>query len=339
MAKKDFYQILGVAKDASKEVIKKAYRKIAKDHHPDKTKGDKVSEEIFKEAAEAYETLSDDVKKANYDKFGHQEPHGYNTGGANFRDFFSRHQAGVRKGQNMALTLKLTLEEIHTGTEKKYKYNRTEPCYECEGHGGTDMRDCVSCNGSGVKVHVIHTTLGVIEQESMCKECSGVGQTYTTKCERCKGAGITDLEEEAIIDIPAGIENGMIFSLEGKGHAVKGGETGDLIIRVLEVPHKVFTRFGRDLKMNLTLTYPELVLGEKAVIETIDGSKIRISVPPYSQVGGILRVPDKGTYLYLDKSRGDLIITLSVSIPKHLNPETKELIEKLKPLLATSESK
>lgn len=333
MSKRDYYEVLGVKKEASADEIKKAYRKLAKEHHPDKG-GD---ENLFKEISEAYETLSDPSKKQNYDRFGHNKDFASGGGFRNpfggFRNPFTssfEDEPIVRVGPNMSLTLKLTLEEIHTGVKKTYKYNRNVSCKSCKGHGGENMTTCNTCNGSGFVIHVINTPIGQLQQRMTCNTCQGIGQTYTNACKSCSGTGLKNVEETIDVEVPQGIQDGMILYLEGKGAGIKSGIEGDLQIKIMELPHKVYTRSGSDLKMTLKLNYPQLILGDKVEIETIDGSKIRISIPEYSDVGNNLRIPLKGTRLYGKEGRGDMLITLGIDIPKKIDDDTKSLVIDLK---------
>lgn len=331
MAKKDYYEILGVKKDASSDEIKNAYRTLAKKWHPDKNQNNKEAEEKFKEISEAYEHLSDKNKKAKYDRFGHD----YNGGSYNhqnpFADLFRQNKKQVRVGENMNLVLKLTLEEIYSGVKKRYKYKRTESCSGCSGHGGTGTHNCKTCDGSGVVVgNVMNTPFGYIQQTYTCNACDGVGTTYDVKCNTCSGKGVTELEETIEINVPHGVFNGMTFVMQGKGHAIRNGQTGDLHINVMELPHKVFTRVNDDLKMNLKLSYSQLVLGDKVDIETVDGGKIRVNIPPLSDVGNNLKIQNKGLKPYDAETRGDLIVNLSIKMPTSVSDSEKELLEKLK---------
>lgn len=333
MAKKDYYEILGVNKNASSDEIKKAYRTLAKEWHPDKNQNNKEAEEKFKEISEAYEHLSDTDKKAKYDRFGHASSGNQGFHGEHpFADFFRRQQAQDRVGQDMTLVLKLTMEEIYTGVKKRYKYKRNESCGGCSGHGGTGTKNCTSCGGSGVITRVIQTPVGYIQQSMSCNACEGVGTTYDVACKTCSGSGLTEKEETIDIDVPHGVFNGMTFVMQGKGHAIRSGKSGDLHIKVMELPHKVFTRVNDDLKMNLKLTYAQLVLGDKVEIETIDGGKIRVNIPPLSDVGNNLKIQNKGLKPYEAETRGDLIVNLTIKMPTSVSDSEKELLEKLKDL-------
>jgi molecular chaperone DnaJ len=342
MAKKDYYEVLGVEKSASADELKKAYRKLAKQHHPDKG-GD---EETFKEIQEAYDVLSDSEKKANYDRFGHQGPQ---MGGNPFADMFNqfrsqfRHTHGhpqQRVGQDISVLVKLTQEEIFTGVKKTYKYNRKTTCDSCNGYGGEEMKTCPTCDGSGMMTHIINTPIGQIHQSAHCTTCDGIGKVTMKQCSKCGATGVVTTNETIELELPPGVQDGMSFVLEGKGQAVKAGNCGNLIANIMELPHDTFTRNGADLKMTLKLTYPQLVLGDKVEIPTIDGGKIRITIPEHSDVGSNLRVPFKGTKVYGKDTRGDVMVNLDVDIPKSLDDETKLLIidlkEKLKDKVATN---
>jgi molecular chaperone DnaJ len=341
MSKKDYYEVLGLKKSATGDEIKKAYRKLAKEHHPDKG----GSEDKFKEISEAYDTLSDSDKKANYDRFGHSKGGQQDNPFGGFRNPFRGGFTGApqpRFGNHMSLLVKLTLEEIFTGAKKTYKYSRKVKCGTCKGHGGEDIVDCGVCGGSGHVLNVYNTPVGQIQQVSQCDACSGLGTTYTKQCKTCNGHGLVDGTETIEVDIPAGVIEGMTFVMEGKGHGIRGGNEGDLHIKVHEIPHKTYTRSGSDLKMTLKLSYPQLILGDKVDIETIDGSKIRISIPEHSDVGNNLRIPYKGVKTYGKDGRGDVMITLGIDIPKTIDDDTKSLIidlkEKLSKNVATNKS-
>lgn len=327
--KQDYYKILELTDDDKKlsgeefkKKIKSNYRSLSKKYHPDKNPNNKEAEEKFKEISSAYDTLSDDDKRSKYNQFGD----GYNTQRQQSR---YRYQQQTRTGESMNLLVKLTLEEIHTGVKKTYKYNRNDKCGSCDGHGGKNSQDCSTCGGQGVIARVINTPIGQMQQIFPCHVCNGVGITYTDKCTSCNGNGVKSVQETIDINIPSGAQEGMTFVLHGKGNAVKSGNNGDLHVNIMELKHNTYTRNGSDLKLNLKLTYKQLVLGDKVEIETIDGSKIRITIPEYSDVGDNLKVSSKGLNVYGKDARGDVVITLGISIPKEINDETRELLLKL----------
>lgn len=332
MNKKDYYEVLGLKKGASASEIKKAFRTLAKELHPDKG-GD---ENAFKEVNEAYEVLSDADKKRKYDKFGHEDsrssghdPFGFGSFRNGFGSFHTHHSA-ERFGDNMNLLIKLTLEEIYTGVKKTYKYHRNAACSTCSGHGGTDIDICGTCNGTGTYFRTLQTPIGMIQQSMECPTCNGIGKTYKVQCGECHGQGTKNIEETIEVDIPSGIAEGMTFVMSEKGNGIKSGKCGDLHINIQEIKHKQYQRSGNDLKLNLKVNYPLLILGGKVEVETIDGGKIRVSIPEYSDVGSHLRIQGKGMKLFNKDNRGDIVITLDVEVPKNLDDSTKELLIELK---------
>jgi len=327
MSKRDYYEVLGVSKGASSDEIKKAHRKLAKEFHPDKNPDNKEAEERFKEVSEAYEYLSNPQKKAHYDQFGHVRQ------GNQPSDYGFRYTPPVRTGENMVLTIKLTLEEIYSGIKKTYKYKRDVGCVDCSGHGGTDSQNCDICGGSGVLMRLIRTPIGDFPQGIRCQSCDGIGLKYKIPCNTCKSSGLKSVEETVEINVPSGVQEGMTFIMPGKGHSVKGGINGDLHISVMELPHKVYVRNGSDLKMTLKLTYSQLVLGDKIEVDTIEGSKIRVSIPEHSDVGVNLKVQGKGLKAFNKETRGDIVITLAISIPKQISESAREMLTKLKDLI------
>lgn len=330
MDKKDFYEILGVSKTATAEEIKKAYRKKAIEFHPDKNPDNAEAEAQFKLVGEAYEVLSDEKKKANYDNHGHDGPSmgGFDFGGFDFGGFRTHREERV--GQNMQLLVKLTLEEIFLGVSKKFKYTRQVICDTCEGHGGKDIKDCNSCGGSGRAIRITNTPFGMIREEVNCSACNGIGSKYTTECHTCHGKGINMKEETVEVDIPHGVADGNAFVMTEKGHAIRNGKYGHLLIKIQELSHNDFIRNGNDLKMNLKLKFTQLVLGDKVELDTIEGGKIRITIPEYSDVGKTLKIKNKGLKHWGDDNRGDLIINLLIDIPKALDDDTKALLIDLK---------
>jgi molecular chaperone DnaJ len=323
---KNYYEVLGVDKDASPEVIKKQYRKLSKKYHPDVNPDDKDAEENFKKVVEAYEILSDNDKKSNYDRFGDSKGRQRQENYSHFHQYQTHNE---KVGENMNLLVKLTLEEIFTGVNKKYKYQRNESCDVCSGHGGIGNEICHTCNGNGQVIRELRTPIGVIRQVFPCPSCDGSGNTYKETCTSCSGIGVKPIEETIEINIPSGVQEGMTFIMTGKGNSVKNGNSGDLHINVMELQHKIYTRNLNDLKMNLKLSYSQLVLGDKVEIDTIEGRKIRITIPEYSDVGSNLRIQNKGLKAYNKDTRGDIVVTLGIIIPKEVNEETKELLKKL----------
>jgi molecular chaperone DnaJ len=359
MAKRDYYEVLGVPKDADQTAIKKAYRKLAIKYHPDKNPDDKTAEEKFKEAAEAYEVLSDDDKRARYDRFGHAGVSGqggggfsggmtmedifqqfgdiFGEGGSPFDSFFTGSRARTRprgqRGANLRIKVSLTLEEISTGVTKKIKVKKQAPCDQCGGSGAKDRNSvgaCPTCRGAGYVRKVQSTFLGQMQTTVACPTCNGSGQVVTANCTKCKGDGRVYGEETIEIEIPAGVEEGMQLSLRGKGNAgMKGGPNGDLLINVEEKPHKDLQRDGMNLIFELYLNFADAALGTSSEVPTIDG-KVKIKVPPGTQAGKIFRLKGKGLPSVQSYGRGDQLIHVNVWTPKKLSSEEKTLLEKLR---------
>ncbi len=356
MSKRDYYEVLGVSKNATETEIKKAYRKLAIQYHPDKNPGDKAAEEKFKEAAEAYDVLSNSEKKARYDQFGHAGmgagASGYGGGAgmsmddifSNFGDIFSdmfgfgggRSQGGRRrnviKGQNLRIKVKLTLEEINKGVEKKIKVNKHVSCKTCHGSGAKDESStvtCSACNGSGVRVQVINTMLGQMQQQTVCSACGGEGKIIKEKCNTCHGQGIVSQEEVMTIKIPAGVADGMQLSMSGKGNeAPRNGINGDLLILIEEIQHNIFERDGNNLLYNHFLTFPDAALGTNIEIPTLE-NPVKVKIDAGTQSGKILRLRGKGLPDVNGYGKGDLLVNLSIWTPKSMSKEEKELLEKL----------
>lgn len=353
--KRDYYEILGVPRNASKEDLKKAYRKLALKYHPDKNPGDKNAEEKFKEAAEAYEVLSDDEKRHRYDQFGHSglgNAGGGFSGGmtvedifASFGDIFgdafggfggfgsSRRSRRVNKGTNLRVKVKLNLTEIANGAEKKIKVRKYVPCSSCDGTGAADQgsySDCPTCRGTGHVTRITNTLLGQMQTTSTCPSCGGEGKTITKKCNACYGEGIVEKEEIIKINIPAGVANGMQMTVSGKGNAARrGGVPGDLYVLIEEEEHPDLIREGNNLIYNLFISIPDAITGGSAEIPTIDG-QVKIKIEPGTQPGKILRLRGKGLPEVNGYGRGDLLVNVNVWIPKHLGREEMRIIEKLK---------
>jgi molecular chaperone DnaJ len=359
MEKRDYYEVLGVSKGATKEEIKKAYRKQALKYHPDKNPGDKKAEEKFKEAASAYEVLSNDEKRARYDRFGHEGvgSAGNNFGGAgmtmddifsSFGDIFgdafggafggfggSRRSTGrrVTKGSNLRVKVKLNLQEIAAGTEKKIKVNKYVQCSSCSGTGAADgnsMSTCTTCRGSGHVTRVTNTLLGQMQTTSICPACNGEGKTITKKCPVCYGEGIVQNEEIIKINIPAGVGKGMQMNVEGKGNAPRrGGINGDLLVVIDEEEHPDLIREGNDLIYNLFISIPDSILGTHVEVPTVENN-VKIKIDPGTQPGKILRLRGKGLPEVNGYGRGDLLVNVNVWIPKNLTKEELKAIEKMK---------
>jgi len=333
MAKRDYYEVLGVSKTASEKEIKKAYRTIAKENHPDVKPDDKAAEEVFREAAEAYETLSDKDKKNNYDRFGHQGAQrvkGRQDMEDMMREMFGNQRQQVRKGESLRLNLKMSLEEMFSGAKKTLKYAKQVVCKPCNGKGGHNVKGCGVCKGSGMMFRNIRMGNQMFQEQSTCQSCRGTGEMISDICKNCKGAKTISKTNTLEVDIPSGVMDGMQIISEGGGHETPNGHNGDVMVVLTQLSHNTFIRSGNDLKVNLKLSYTQLVLGDKIEIETIEGGKIRATIPPYSNVDDNLRIPNKGmNILHSNGQRGDMIIILSVSVPTEVSDEEKELLEKL----------
>jgi molecular chaperone DnaJ len=333
MSKQDYYSILGVNKNSDQATIKKAYRKLAKEKHPDSG----GNEEEFKEINEAYETLGDEQKKLNYDRYGHSKPN-QNSTNSNFKDMFNhfgfghnpRNKAMNRKGSDLRLNIKVSLEEIFEGSVKSIKYNRHNACMSCNSVGGSEPITCIRCNGQGVVTEEVRTPFGVMQNVTNCHLCQGDGVIYKNKCTTCNGHGITNKEEMIDIKIPSGVQDGMSMIFQGMGQAIKNGTSGSLVVNFNEIPNKRYVRNGNDLRYTLKLPYYTLVLGGETNIETIDGAKIKIKIPELNSIGDTLRVSGKGMKVMNSESRGDLMINLDIDMPKELSDKDRELLEKMK---------
>ncbi len=358
MAKRDYYDILGVSRNADADEIKKAYRKLAIKYHPDKNPGDKAAEDKFKEAAEAYEVLSSPEKKQRYDQFGHagggaSAAGGYGGGGMNMEDIFSqfgdifgggspfegffggggtRGGRRVQKGSNLRIKVKLTLEEITNGVEKTIKVQKMVSCKTCGGSGAKDktaFSTCGTCGGAGSVRRVQNTILGQMQTTTTCPTCNGEGQTITSKCGTCHGEGVERGEETISINIPAGVVDGMQLSMTGKGNsAPRGGIPGDLLILIEEVEHKSLKRDGINIIYDLYISFIDAALGTSIEIPTIDG-KARIKIEPGTQAGRILRLKGKGIKDINSYQKGDQLVHVNIWTPKSLTREERMALEKL----------
>ena len=366
--KRDYYEVLGVKKDATADEIKKAYRKMAIKYHPDKNPGDKEAEEKFKEAAEAYDVLSDSEKRAKYDRFGHNMgPQGlgggsYGGGGfggfgggmsmedifAQFGDIFgdvggfggfsgggSRRQARkrVNKGSDLRITVKVTLKDVMNGVDKKLKIPRFVACEHCKGTGakdGTAFKTCERCHGTGYIHTVQQSFMGPIETQSVCPDCNGEGKIISEKCSYCGGSGIEKKEEIVEFHIPAGVEDGMTLTLRGQGNAPRhGGVNGDLLIVIQEEKDPELIRDGDDIIYNLMLDFPTAALGGSAEVPTVDG-RARLKIAPGTQPGKVLRLRGKGLPQMNSNVKGDLLVNVMVYVPENVTDAEKAAIESLK---------
>jgi len=359
MAKRDYYEVLDVSKSATAEEIKKAYRQQALKFHPDRNPGNKEAEDKFKEAAEAYEVLSDAQKKARYDQYGHAglsgSAGGYPGGGMSMDDIFShfgdifsdmgfagfggfssrgggRSYRQTTRGTNLRVKVKLTLEEIEKGVEKKLKVSKYIACKECSGTGAKDGHSygtCSTCRGSGQVTRVTNTFLGQMSTTQICPTCNGEGKVITDKCNACAGEGVIRGEEVISIKIPPGVAEGMQLNVSGKGNAARrGGVNGDLVVVIEEKEHPELVRDGNDLLYNLYVSVTEAALGSQVEIPTLDG-KVKIKVDPGTQPGKVLRLRGKGLPEINSYGKGDLLVNINVWIPKNLSRDERKILEKL----------
>ncbi|TYB31225.1 MAG: molecular chaperone DnaJ [Candidatus Mcinerneyibacterium aminivorans] len=356
MSKKDYYEVLGVDRDASQDEIKKAYRKLARKYHPDKNPGDEKAEEKFKEITEAYQVLSDPQKRKKYDQFGHsgvdQEGFNFNRGnysdfgdlgdifGDLFGDFFDQGFGGGRsrrgssrtrrgeKGRDLRYKLTVDFEEAVFGTSKSIKFTKMIECTECNGTGaagGAKPSTCNKCNGTGQ----VKMSRGFFVMRQTCPKCGGTGQIIKDKCSRCSGSGRIRDTKELEIKIPAGVDNGSILKLNGEGEAGRnGGPPGDLYVEITVNKHSYFERDGNDIKTEIHISYPEAVLGTKKKIRTLDG-RAELKIPPGTKSGKIFRMRNKGVQSLNSNKRGDQLVKVIVDIPNKVSKKAENLLKEL----------
>ena len=365
MSKRDYYEVLGVGKNATEDEIKKAYRKLAIKYHPDRNPDDAKAEEKFKEAAEAYDVLHDPQKRQAYDQFGFDGPAGAGGfggfgggGGFSMDDIFSmfgdvfggrgggfggfggfgggRRQTTRHRGSDLRLKVRLTLQEVATGVTKKFKVRKDIECSHCHGSGaeaGSGTETCPHCHGSGVEIRRQQSIFGEVQTQTTCHVCNGEGTVIKNKCHECGGTGVVKGEEVVEIKIPAGVAEGMVVNVPGKGNAGQhNGIPGDIQVLIEEEPNDTFVRDGNNVIYNLLLDFPTATLGGSVDIPTIDGKSVRIKIEPGTQPGKTLRLRGKGLpevqgYGY---GMGDLVVNISVYVPKTLSKSEKEIIESLK---------
>ncbi|GHT38384.1 chaperone protein DnaJ [Bacteroidia bacterium] len=359
ITKRDYYEVLELTRTATGEEIKRSYRRKAIEYHPDKNPGDKQAEEKFKEAAEAYDVLSDTNKRARYDQFGHAGLGGAGGGytgeemtmedifrhfgsvfsegfgGGRFTTFTAGFGGGgqqqhyVNRGADLRVKVKLTLQEIAAGVEKKIKVRKQVACKQCRGTGAENERaygKCPSCQGRGQIIQEVHSMFGRMQTAMECPHCGGEGKRITTKCPHCRGEGIVQDEEIITIQIPAGVADGMQVSFRQKGNAARqGGVNGDLIVVIAEDEHPELIRDQHDLIYNLILSFPQAAMGTTVEVPTLDG-KVKIKIDAGTQPGKVLRLKDKGLPAVNRHGKGDLVVNISVYVPEKLSGEQQQTI-------------
>lgn len=364
MAKRDYYEVLGVGKQATDDEIKKAYRKIAIKYHPDRNPGNKEAEEKFKEAAEAYSVLSDKQKRQQYDQFGFDGPNmgggfeGFGgAGGFSMDDIFSMFgdvfggrggfsgfggfggggaQRAQYRGSDLRLKVRLSLQEVATGVTKKFKVKKDVVCQHCHGSGaqaGSSATTCPTCNGNGYTVKTVRSILGMMQTQSECPTCHGEGKVIENKCPHCAGTGIVKGEEVVEINIPAGVAEGMVVNVPGKGNAAPhNGVNGNIQVFIEEEPNDTFIRDNQDIIYNLLLDFPTAALGGEVEIPTIDGKKVRVKIEAGTQPGKTLRLRGKGLPAVqgYGNGQGDLVVNISVYVPKTLERHERQMLEQLR---------
>jgi len=348
--KRDYYEVLGVKKDATADEIKKAYRKLTKENHPDLHPGDKACEERFKEANEAYEILSDEEKRKKYDQFGHAafDPNaGYGAGGfdgfggfGGFGDIFSDIFGGFggatranpnapRRGESVRATVNISFEEAAFGCKKEVTVAKIETCPDCKGTGcapGTTPEICPDCKGTGSVTVSQRTPFGMMQSSSPCSKCRGTGKIIHQPCKTCRGMGAVRRQHKVEVNIPAGIDDGQTISKPGGGNAgVNGGPAGDLLVSVIVRPHARFERDGTSVLLEQEISYAQATLGAEVEVPTLDG-KVKLTIPEGTQPGAVFRLRGKGIPFLRGSGRGDQFVSVTIKVPKNLTGSQKELL-------------
>ena len=322
--KRDYYEVLGVSKGASEDELKKAYRKLAKENHPDLHPGDKECEARFKEINEAYEVLSDSDKRAKYDQFGHAafDPNqGFGGGG--------RNPNAPRKGDNLRATVNIKFEEAAFGVKKEVFVAKVEQCPDCKGTGcaeGTTAEACPDCKGTGSVKTTQRTPFGMVQSTGQCPKCKGRGKIIHTPCKSCRGIGSVRRQHKVTVSVPAGIDDGQTISLRGQGNAgINGGPAGDLLITVLVQPHARFERDGASILLEQEVSFAQAALGSEIEVPTLDG-KVKLNIPEGTQPGSVFRLKGKGVPYLRANGRGDQFVTVKVAVPKNMSSAQKEAL-------------
>jgi len=367
MNKRDYYEVLGIAKDAQPDVIKKSYRKLAMKYHPDRNTGNQESEDRFKEISEAYTILSDEQKRARYDRFGHQGMPGGGGGFGGFgqgaegfdpfdlfksvfggfggmgEDIFGRsggRRRSSNRGSDLSLNVALTLHEIAEGTTKKLKIKYQAPCQTCHGSGSKSHQKttCTTCQGSGEVRQVVDTLLGRVMNVTTCPNCGGEGSIISDPCRTCNGSGLNRDTKVVSVKVPAGVSEGNYIRMRGEGnHGPRGGQPGDILVGFEEIPHEFFTRHGNDIIFELSISYPEAVLGTSAEVPTIS-SITKMNIPSGTNSGKLFRLRGKGIMNLNGRGRGDQIVRVEIDIPKKIGDKERKMLEELQEEMKLSRS-
>ena len=354
--KRDYYEVLGVSKGASEDELKKAYRKLAKENHPDLHPGDKECEARFKEINEAYEVLSDPDKRAKYDQFGHaafDPSQGFGGGGGfggfegfgGFGDIFSdifgggfgfgggggRNPNAPRKGDNLRATVNIKFEEAAFGVKKDVFVSKIEQCHDCKGTGcaeGTTAEVCPDCKGTGTVMSTKRTPFGMVQSSEQCPKCKGRGKIIHSPCKTCRGIGSVRRQHKVSVSIPAGIDDGQTISLKGQGNAgLNGGPAGDLLITVLVQPHARFERDGASILLDQEISFSQAALGAEVEVPTLDG-KVKLNIPEGTQTGTTFRLKGKGVPFLRNGGRGDQFVTVNVAVPRSMTSTQKNALRR-----------
>lgn len=354
--KRDYYEVLGVKKGASEDELKKAYRKLAKENHPDLHPGDKECEARFKEINEAYEVLSDPDKRAKYDQFGHaafDPSQGFGGGGGfggfegfgGFGDIFSdifgggfgfgggggRNPNAPRKGDNLRATVNIKFEEAAFGVKKDVFVSKIEQCHDCKGTGcaeGTTAEVCPDCKGTGTVMSTKRTPFGMVQSSEQCPKCRGRGKVIHSPCKTCRGMGSVRRQHKVSVSIPAGIDDGQTISLKGQGNAgLNGGPAGDLLITVLVQPHARFERDGASILLDQEISFSQAALGAEVEVPTLDG-KVKLNIPEGTQTGTTFRLKGKGVPFLRNGGRGDQFVTVNVAVPRGMTSTQKNALRR-----------
>lgn len=354
--KRDYYEVLGVKKGASEDELKKAYRKLAKENHPDLHPGDKECEARFKEINEAYEVLSDPDKRAKYDQFGHaafDPSQGFGGGGGfggfegfgGFGDIFSdifgggfgfgggggRNPNAPRKGDNLRATVNIKFEEAAFGVKKDVFVSKIEQCHDCKGTGcaeGTTAEVCPDCKGTGTVMSTKRTPFGMVQSSEQCPKCKGRGKIIHSPCKTCRGIGSVRRQHKVSVSIPAGIDDGQTISLKGQGNAgLNGGPAGDLLITVLVQPHARFERDGASILLDQEISFSQAALGAEVEVPTLDG-KVKLNIPEGTQTGTTFRLKGKGVPFLRNGGRGDQFVTVNVAVPRSMTSTQKNALRR-----------